>query len=78
MITRVKSLYSLDVKPSDEKPIEIKQLFLYPVRGIRGIEVESLELTPLGPKGDRNWVMIDAKTLRFVVNKNSERLTYLR
>ena len=78
---KIRQHYNLDIKPDDEmkeKPVVMKQLFLYPVRGIKGMEVEYLELTPLGFRHDRNWITIDAKTLQFVVNKNTEMMTYLR
>lgn len=37
----------------------VAQLFLYPVKSFAGIEVESLDLGPDGPVGDRAWGVYD-------------------
>jgi uncharacterized protein YcbX len=45
-------------------PITLSQLYLYPVKGCRGIEVSSATLAATGPEvdgiGDREWVIVDA------------------
>ena len=58
--------------------MKIQKLYVYPVRSIKGIEVDSIEITPLGPLYDRNWVLVCAKTLKVVANKNTEAITFLR
>ena len=65
LVNKIKKNYNLEIKPEEEKSqkeVEINQLYLYPVRGIQGMEVESVELTPLGVRFDRNWVIIQANT----------------
>jgi uncharacterized protein YcbX len=37
--------------------IEINQLFIYPVKSLRGIAVSSAELTATGFKWDRHWMI---------------------
>jgi len=43
-----------------EVPIPIKQLFVYPIRGIPGIEVQSVELGNHGVRYDRIFVIVSA------------------
>ncbi len=38
--------------------VEITGLFLYPVKGLRGISVQSAELTTTGLRHDRNWMIV--------------------
>jgi uncharacterized protein YcbX len=38
--------------------IEIDQLFIFPVKSLRGIAVNNAELTPTGLKWDRHWMII--------------------
>lgn len=68
----------MDVKPKLEKAVKIKAIFLYPVRGIRGIKVDHCEITPFGLKNDRNWVIISRKTMKPLACHNSHLITYLR
>ena len=58
---RPKSLYRLDV--SESKQVNIKALFLYPVKGIKGIEVPFLRMTESGAEYDRLFVIVDKNTL---------------
>ena len=46
------------MKRSDEVPIKIDELWLYPVRGVQGILVNQVELTDGGFRYDREWVII--------------------
>ena len=39
--------------------INIKNLWLYPVKSLRGFQVKSATLTPLGFQWDRHWMLID-------------------
>ena len=41
--------------------LQVSQLFIYPVKSLRGIPIEQAELTPLGLKHDRHWMIIDEK-----------------
>jgi uncharacterized protein YcbX len=38
--------------------IEISQLFIFPVKSLRGIAVNNAELTPTGFKWDRHWMIV--------------------
>lgn len=40
--------------------MQIQSLFLYPVKSLAGIAVDSLALDEFGPKGDRRWMITDA------------------
>ncbi len=40
----IKKQFNLDIKESDEKPFKIAQLFVYPCRGIMGIEVDQIKV----------------------------------
>jgi len=39
IVEKTKEHYDLTIKPQDEKVIPIKAIYIYPVRGIRGIQV---------------------------------------
>lgn len=39
----------------------VHSLFVYPLKGARGISVPSFVLTPLGPEHDRRWMVVDAE-----------------
>ncbi|MGH1428579.1 MAG: MOSC domain-containing protein [Arenicella sp.] len=39
--------------------MKVSQLYIYPVKSLRGIAVEKAELTPLGLRYDRHWMIID-------------------
>jgi uncharacterized protein YcbX len=42
----------------EEKEVKIHSMWLYPMRGVKGIKVEHCEITPYGLKNDRIWVII--------------------
>jgi uncharacterized protein YcbX len=48
--------------------ITIEQLYLYPVKSLRGFTVDSALLTPQGFAHDRQWMIIDSKN-RFVTQR---------
>jgi uncharacterized protein YcbX len=72
------SLYNTTVKKSDEVPIEIADLYQYPVRGVLGFKVKSIRISSSGPLNDRLWVIINKETLKPHTASNTERNTYLR
>lgn len=41
--------------------ISISQLFLYPIKSCRGIPVQSAQITPLGFKHDRAYMLVEIK-----------------
>lgn len=49
-VQKVRKHYDLDLKPYKERDVKIKAIFLYPVRGIRGVKVDHCEITPYGLK----------------------------
>jgi uncharacterized protein YcbX len=68
--------------PASETEIPIEKLFVYPLRGIKGIEVEDLFMTPDGPKYDREWTCIrksdTQKDRKFRYLTNTPEFTRLR
>ena len=78
LIFNIETQYDLDVKYLDEKDIPIKAIYLYPLRGVKGMEVSSCQITPYGLTGDRNWVIVNAKTMKTIQNENSHRITLIR
>ncbi|MCB0378480.1 MAG: MOSC domain-containing protein [Bdellovibrionales bacterium] len=39
---------------------QIRHLFIYPLKSARGIELETMEIGPTGPRWDRQWMLIDS------------------
>ncbi len=78
VVAKIKELYDLDVKPNREKSVKIHEIYLYPVRGIKGVKVDHVETTPFGLKQDRNWVIIGVRKMKPFANHNSEIITFLR
>ena len=79
-VAKIRSLYKLDLDHSMErtKTVKLKSLWLYPVRGVKGIKCDHLVVTPHGIKNDRLWVILDKKKLKPVANHNSHLITFLR
>lgn len=48
--------------------MKVSQLFVYPVKSLRGFAVDQAELTPLGLKYDRHWMLINDKN-QFVTQR---------
>jgi uncharacterized protein YcbX len=44
--------------------ITISKLFLYPIKSCRGIPVQSAEITPLGFKHDRAYMLVEVKAAK--------------
>ena len=57
-ITQIRKLYDLSISPSRENDVKIKDIYLYPFRGVRGVKVDHCEITPYGLKRDRLWVIV--------------------
>lgn len=57
--------------------IEVTGLFIYPVKGLRGIALEQAELTPQGLAYDRHW-MIVMPNGRMVTQRQKPQLATLR
>ena len=77
-VVKIRSLYQMGIPEYHEKPVKLKSLWLYPVRGVKGIKRDFLEITPYGIINDRLWVILDKKKLKPVANHNSHLITFLR
>ncbi|MGP4842551.1 MOSC domain-containing protein [Marinobacter sp. 1Y8] len=53
--------------------LTVEQLFYYPVKSLRGIEVDTLDLTDSGPLNDRRWMIVDSDG-KFVTQREQPRL----
>ena len=78
VVQNIKNNYDLSIKESEEFDIKLKSIFIYPIRGVQGIEVKECELGPHGIKKDRNWVIIDKKKMKQVDNVSNHTLSFLR
>jgi uncharacterized protein YcbX len=54
----VRSRYR-EVHQEEEKPIKIEKLWLFPLRGIKGIEVPEIKVSKWGIKYDREWTIYE-------------------
>jgi uncharacterized protein YcbX len=68
----------LTLKPEDEHEVPIKWMYIYPIRAIKGIKVQEIEVTPFGIKRDRNWCIIGLKKMKPIANHNNHITTFLR
>lgn len=57
--------------------MKLLSTFLYPVKSMRGVEVQQLELDEKGVVGDRRWMVVDAQH-RFVTQRTVTALTQLQ
>ncbi len=55
--------YNFSVKPEQEKGVKVEKLFIYPMRGIMGIEVPHIKVSKYGIKYDREWAIYDKDKL---------------
>lgn len=54
--------------------MHLSGLFIYPVKGLRGIAVDTLKVDPLGPVGDRRFLVVD-ESGRFLTQRSHPRMT---
>ena len=73
--TKVLELYKAEV---NEIQIPIHKLLLYPVRGIKGIEVKCLQMTSGGAKFDREWVLVRTVNNKYISLMTTPHFTRLR
>ena len=52
--------------------LQVSQLFIYPVKSLRGFSTNQAELTPLGLKYDRHWMIINEKQSFVTQRKHPE------
>ena len=43
-----------------EAPVHISALYVYPIKGCRGVALQHVEVQPIGLKDDRRYMVIDA------------------
>jgi uncharacterized protein YcbX len=53
--------------------IEVASLFIYPVKGLAGVECDRFDLDPHGPRYDREWMLVDPEGV-FVSQREEPRL----
>ncbi|KAK9815329.1 hypothetical protein WJX72_001876 [[Myrmecia] bisecta] len=58
-------------------PVRISSLHVYPVKGCRGIEVDSADVTRTGLKFDRTWMVVTADSHRFVSQRQKPRMALI-
>ena len=57
--------------------MKINELYIYPVKSLRGIPVEKAELTPLGLRFDRHWMIIDDNN-QFVTQRKHPNMVLIK
>jgi uncharacterized protein len=55
----------------------VAKLFAYPIKSVRGLSFDQLELDEFGPVWDRRWMLVDRNGL-FVSQRNDPRLALVR
>jgi tRNA(His) 5'-end guanylyltransferase len=77
-MNEVKKRY-IEVQPKDEKPIKIEKLWIFPLRGVMGIEVPEIKVSKWGIKYDREWAIYEKGGKFGCVTQSPEvKLTQLR
>lgn len=56
--------------------LEVSQLFIYPIKSLGGIELQSSELTPTGLRYDRRWMLVNEEG-RFLSQREESRMALL-
>lgn len=59
-----------------EGAMRISALFRYPVKGLRGVACDALELGPRGPVHDRHWMVVGSDD-RFLSQRSTPRMATL-
>ena len=57
--------------------LQVSQLFIYPVKSLRGFAVKQAELTPLGLKYDRHWMIIN-ENQKFVTQRKHPKMVLIK
>ena len=74
----LRAKYQFTVRPENEKSIKIQKLYIYPMRGIMGIEVDAMKVSKFGIKYDREWAVYDKSKLGCITQAPEVKLTQLR
>lgn len=75
---QLRERYNFGVKPEQEKNAKIEKLYVYPMRGIMGIEVQAMKVSKFGIKYDREWAIYDQDKLGCITQSPEVKLTQLR
>lgn len=57
--------------------IEVTQLVSYPVKSLKGIQTQIMQIEDRGPQFDRNWMLVDSRK-RFLSQRKHPRLCLLK
>ena len=61
------------ISSSEEKHFKIEKMYVYPIRGIKALPTDHLEIGPHGVKYDREFVLIDpVKNKPVTASKNQD------
>ena len=74
----MRSLYNFTVPYEKERSVPINQIYIYPMRGIMGIEVQACKVSKYGIKYDREWSLYYKEKLGAVTMSPEVKLTLLR
>lgn len=56
----------MSVPYEKERPIKIDHIFIFPCRGIKGLEVDSVKVSSSGIKYDREFAIVDKEKLTLI------------
>ncbi len=57
--------------------MQIHSLYIYPVKSLAGIQVDSFDMDDFGPEGDRRWMIVDEER-RFVTQRSYPQLARIK
>ncbi|KAK9838037.1 hypothetical protein WJX74_010206 [Apatococcus lobatus] len=56
---------------------KVSSLTVYPVKGLKGIELQQAKVTRTGLRFDRNWMVVDARSGQFITQREMPRLALI-
>lgn len=59
------------------KAIKVKELRIYPIKSCRGFVVKSAKVLSTGLELDRNWMFVDAKSMKFLTIRQISEMTLI-
>lgn len=57
--------------------MQLTSLHLYPLKSAAAVDVDTLDIDPRGPRGDRRWLLVDADH-RFITAREQAQLVLIR
>jgi hypothetical protein len=61
-----------------ENYYSLAELWIYPIKSCRGVSMSSLSIGDRGFLYDRNWMLIDADTNKFITQREQPRVCSIR